>query len=81
MISINLFRNVIEIAFRHGCSPVNLLYIFRTPMRAASENENQNNTKGTAEMAGNSIISEISDDLPTTNKVKVRFFRSRTVYD
>ena len=21
----------IEIAFRHGCSPVNLLYIFRTP--------------------------------------------------
>ena len=24
-------RNVIEIALRHGCSPVNLLHIFRTP--------------------------------------------------
>ena len=24
-------RNFIEITFRHGCSPVNLLHIFRTP--------------------------------------------------
>ena len=24
-------RNFIEIALRHGCSPVNLLHIFRTP--------------------------------------------------
>ena len=24
-------RNLIEIALRHGCSPVNLLHIFRTP--------------------------------------------------
>ena len=24
-------RNFIEIAFRHGCSPINLLHIFRTP--------------------------------------------------
>ena len=30
-ISINLLCNFIEIAFRHGCSPVNLLHIFRTP--------------------------------------------------
>ena len=25
-----LFRNFVEIALRHGCSPVNLLHIFRT---------------------------------------------------
>ena len=30
-ISITLQSNFIEIALRHGCSPVNLLYIFRTP--------------------------------------------------
>ena len=31
VISIRLLRNVIEITLRHGCSPVNLLHIFRTP--------------------------------------------------
>ena len=31
VISIMLLCNFIEIAFRHGCSPVNLLHIFRTP--------------------------------------------------
>ena len=30
MISIKLQSNFIEIALRHGCSPVNLLHIFRT---------------------------------------------------
>ena len=30
-ISIKLQSNFIEIALRHGCSPVNLLHIFRTP--------------------------------------------------
>ena len=30
VISITLQRNFIEIALRHGCSPVNLLHIFRT---------------------------------------------------
>ena len=30
-ISINLLCNFIEIALRHGCSPVNLLHILRTP--------------------------------------------------
>ena len=30
-ISIKLLCNFIEIALRHECSPVNLLYIFRTP--------------------------------------------------
>ena len=30
-ISIKLLCNFIEIALRHGCSPVNLLHIFRTP--------------------------------------------------
>ena len=25
------FNKVAEITLRHGCSPVNLLYIFRTP--------------------------------------------------
>ena len=30
-ISIKLLCNVSEIALRHGCSPVNLLHIFRTP--------------------------------------------------
>ena len=30
-ISIKLQRNFIEIALRHGCSPVNLVHIFRTP--------------------------------------------------
>ena len=32
VISINLLSNFIEIALRNGCSPVNLLYIFRTPI-------------------------------------------------
>ena len=27
-----LFYNFNEIELRHGCSPVNLLYIFRTPL-------------------------------------------------
>ena len=31
VISINLQSNFIENAFRHGCSPVNLQHIFRTP--------------------------------------------------
>ena len=31
LISIKLRCNFIEIALRHGCSPVNLLYIFRKP--------------------------------------------------
>ena len=30
MISIKLRRNFTEIVLRHGCSPVNLLHIFRT---------------------------------------------------
>ena len=32
VISIKLQSNFIEITFRHGCSPVNLLHIFRTPL-------------------------------------------------
>ena len=31
LISIKLQSNFIEIALRHGCSPANLLHIFRTP--------------------------------------------------
>ena len=31
VILINLFCNFTEIILRHGCSPINLLYIFRTP--------------------------------------------------
>ena len=31
VISIKLLCNFIEIALRHGCSPVNLLHIFKTP--------------------------------------------------
>ena len=31
VISIKLLCNFIEITLRHGCSPVNLLYIFRAP--------------------------------------------------
>ena len=31
LISIKLHCNFIEITFQHGCSPVNLLHIFRTP--------------------------------------------------
>ena len=30
-ISVKLQSNFIEITLRHGCSPLNLLYIFRTP--------------------------------------------------
>ena len=30
-ISIKLLCNFIEITLQHGCSPVNLLHIFRTP--------------------------------------------------
>ena len=30
-ISIKLFCNFIEIALLHGCSPVNVLHVFRTP--------------------------------------------------
>ena len=32
VISIKLLCNFIEIALRHGCFPVNLLHIFRTPL-------------------------------------------------
>ena len=31
-VSIKLQSSFIEITLRHGCSPVNLLYIFRTPV-------------------------------------------------
>ena len=34
-ISVKLQSNFIEIAHRHGCSPVNLLYVFRTPFLRA----------------------------------------------
>ena len=33
VISIKLLCNFIEITLRHGCSPVNLLYIFRVPFQ------------------------------------------------
>ena len=33
VISIKLLCNFIEMALRHGCSPVNLWHIFRTPFR------------------------------------------------
>ena len=33
VISIKLLCNFIEITLRHGCSPVNLLHIFRTALR------------------------------------------------
>ena len=33
LISIKLQSNFIEITFRHGCYPVNLLHIFRTPFQ------------------------------------------------
>ena len=33
-ISIKLKSNFIEITLRHGCSPVNLLHIFKTPMES-----------------------------------------------
>ena len=37
-VSIKLQSNFIEITLRHGCSPVNLLHIFRTPfLKNASE--------------------------------------------
>ena len=32
VISIKLLCNFTEITLRHGCFPVNLLYIFRTPV-------------------------------------------------
>ena len=35
VISIKLLSNIIEIAVRHGCSPENLLHIFRTSMKNA----------------------------------------------
>ena len=31
VVSMKLLYNFIEIVLRHGCSPVNLLHIFRTP--------------------------------------------------
>ena len=31
VISIQLLCNLIEIVLRHGCTPINLLHIFRTP--------------------------------------------------
>ena len=34
VISLKLFRNFIEIALRHECSPINMLHIFRTPIPA-----------------------------------------------
>ena len=33
-ISIKLKSNIIEITLRHGCSPVNLLHIFKTPVES-----------------------------------------------
>ena len=36
VISIMLQSNFIEVAFRNECSPVNLLYIFRTPFPEAA---------------------------------------------
>ena len=36
VISIKLLCNFIEITFRHGCSPVNLLYIFGTSFRKST---------------------------------------------
>ena len=32
VVSLKLQSNFIEITLRHGCSPVNLLHIFRTPL-------------------------------------------------
>ena len=51
-ISIKLLCNFIEIALRHGCSPVNLLHIFRTPFPKNTSwwlllyNTNRNNMSG-----------------------------------
>ena len=35
-ILIKLHNNFIEIVLRHGCSPVNLLHIFRTPFSGST---------------------------------------------
>ena len=60
VISIKLQNNFIEIALRRGCSPVNLLHIFRTPFP-------QNNS-GRAASVLNFIFSlyfeELYSDLP-----------------
>ena len=53
-ISIKLERNFIEIALRHGCSPVNLLHIFRTPFLK--------NTSG--RLLLNTIIGEVENKTP-----------------
>ena len=53
-ISIKLERNFMEIAFRHGCSPVNLLHIFRTPFLK--------NTSG--RLLLNTIIGEVENKTP-----------------
>ena len=39
VISIKLLCNFIEITLRHGCSPVNLLHIFRTPFSKNASGE------------------------------------------
>ena len=67
------FRNFIEIALRHGCSPINLLHIFRIPF-----------PKNTSEGLLLSIMTKVSEEGPilaennTNNKNKTK--KPRKIY-
>ena len=64
VILIKLLCNFIEIVLRHGCSPVNLLHIFRTPLPkntsegAAFEIANANSTCNTLQHTFRHLVPE-----------------------
>ena len=65
-ISINLLCNFIEVTLRHGCSPVNLLHIFRTPFLK--------NTSGWL------LLTEPSKMISTGNHQQGRYLNAMLIY-
>ena len=69
MISIKLLCSFIETTFRHGCSPVNLLHIFRTPFA-------KNIPEGLLLHVITSSLSNSGADLKVTSDEHVRITHS-----
>ena len=77
VISIKLQSNFIEISFRHGCSPVNLLHIFRilfpknTPGRLLLEDGDVNDGESLLNNDGNNCAGKGKDDSDNSNVLEI----------
>ena len=87
VISIKLQRNFAEVALGHGCSPENLLHIFRTPLGACFCNvanvitTNINEKRIVDQTKTNPTTPESSDDAKTTKSRMKWNYGQTSIFD